>query len=422
TIAILRWVFIFFEMDPKTITSHTGYFGLVRTTLAFCDVSTVAVHQSSFQRIFGACTLYIDTTAASLSHTDISLVLPKKRADHILDFIASESGGEVKYTVDSKKRSQLAFSLLFSSTFSGVIIFAGILFETSRIIDRNIEIALLNTAAGEISKFTSNIPFIIVVSALIMIGGWLLSFFANLMRYWHFSVTRQGSRLYVKSGIWTLRRDVMACKCINFLDITSSLLMKIFKICTINLNCAGYGDRKSEIPTIAPITSQKDLEETIEHLLPGMYGGGVTLRTGRRDIRRFLSIPVGLFALVPIIRFIATRIFPHWISEINVLSFIISVPFVWFIIVKAAATQHTGIGFNDTHCVLEYCSFYRFHRVVVERQNITSVAVLQSWPQKREGYCSIAICTSNEKIKTHLIKHLPLDAAMSILRTNALAV
>ena len=422
TIAILRWVFVFFEMDTKTITSHTGYFGLARTTLAFSDVSTVGMHQSSLQRLFGACTLYIDTTAASLSNTEITLVLSKKRASHILEFIADESTAEIKYTVDSKKRSQLAFSLFFSSSMSGVIIFAGLLFEASRIVDRNIEIRLLNTAAGEISKFTSNIPFIIVIVALVIIGGWVLSFLANLMRYWHFSVTRQGSKLYVKSGIWTLRHDVMACRCINYIDITSSLLMKIFKICTINLNCAGYGDRRAEIPTIAPISNEKEVEGTVEHLLPGMYGGQTTLRTGRKDILRFVGIPVFLLLLVPVLRAVAVGIFPRWVGEINVISLIASVPFVWLIIVKTAAAFHTGIGFNDTHCVMEYCRYYGFHRVVVEREKITSAAIFQSIPQKKTGYCSIAIYTMNEKVKVHMVKQLPLDTAMSILRTNGLAV
>ncbi|MBR6338276.1 MAG: PH domain-containing protein, partial [Ruminococcus sp.] len=186
-------------------------------------------------------------------------MLPKKRAEHILGLITEESTRAARYTVESKKRNQLAFSLFFSSTLSGVIIFAGLLFEASRIVDRKIEVTLLNTAAGEISKYTKSIPFIIVIAALVIIGGWLLSFFANLMRYWHFSVTRQGGRLTVKSGIWTLRHDVMDREHIYYYDITRSLLMKIFRICTLNIYCTGYGKRRSEIPTIAPITTDREV-------------------------------------------------------------------------------------------------------------------------------------------------------------------
>ena len=420
--AVLRWVFIFFEIDDKSMTAHSGYFGLAATRLGFASVTTVSVHQSSFQRIFGACTLYIDTDANSVSRTDIILVLPKKRAEHILGLITDESTPNVKYTVESKKRSQLAFSLFFSSTLSGVVIFAGLLFEASRIVDRKIEVTFLNTAAGEISKYTQQIPFFIVIVALVIIGGWLLSFFANLMRYWHFSVTRHGGRLTVRSGIWTLRHDVMDRERICFYDITRSLLMKIFKICTINVYCTGYGKRRSEIPTIAPITTDKEVDKTLSVLMPRFIRPKSTLTTGKREIRRFVTIPVVIFLFVPILRQTAVFIFPRWVSEINIIAFISSVPCVWLMIVKTVAAFNTGIGFNESCCVLEYCRFYRFHRVVVKRDKITRVAILQTWAQEKSGYCSIEICTENEKHKPHLIKHLPVDAAMSILRTNGLAV
>ncbi|WP_051588967.1 PH domain-containing protein [Ruminococcus sp. NK3A76] len=420
--AVLRWVFIYFEIDEKSMTAHSGYFGLAATRLAFEVVTTVSVHQSSFQRLFGASTLYIDTDAKSVSRADIILVLPKKRAEHILGLITDDSSHGVKYTVESKKRSQLAFSMFFSSTLSGVVIFAGLLFEASRIVDRKIEIIILNTAAGEISKYTQKIPFIIVISALVVIGGWLLSFFANLMRYWHFSVTRQGGRLTVRSGIWTLRHDVMDRDRIYYYDITRSLLMKIFRICTINVYCTGYGKRRSEIPTIAPITTDKEVDKTLSLLMPRFARPKTTLTTGKRELWRFICIPFVVFMFVPVLRQVAVFIFPRWVSEINIISFISSVPCIWLIIVKLAAAFNTGIGFNDKCCVLDYCSFYRFHRVVIKRDKITRVAILQTWAQEKKGYCSVEICTENEKYKKHIIKHLPVDAAMSILRTNGLAV
>lgn len=420
--AFLRWVFIFFEIDDKSITSHTGFFGLAATRVKFENVTTVSSHQGSLQRLFGATTLYIDTNARSVTKTDIQLVLPAKRAEHILRLITDESEQAVKYTFESKKRSLLAFSLFFSSTFSGVIIFAGILFETSRIVDRNIEIRLLNTAAGEISKFTEKIPMIIVYVALVIIGGWLLSFAANLMRYWHFCVTRHGGRLIVRSGIWTLRNDVMFQRDINYYDITRSLFMRVFRMCTVNVSCTGYGKRRSEIPTIAPITTDAEVGRTLKMLIPKVDCPEPTLITGKREITKFIWIPCMVFLCVPVIRQVFVLVFPRWVSEINILSFISSVPCVWLIIVKFFASFKTGIGFNDDCCVLDYCKMYTFHRLVVEKKKITRAAILQTWFQKRAGYCSIQICTENEKHKTHMVKHLPLDAAVSILRTNGLSV
>ena len=420
--AVLRWVFLFFEIDDKSMTSHSGYFGLAATRLSFESVTTVCVHQSSFQRLFGAATLYIDTDAKSVSRTDIALVLPKKRAEHILALISDENTQAVKYTVESKRRSQLAFSLFFSSTLSGVVIFAGLLFEASRIVDRKIEITLLNTAAGEISKYTKQIPRFIVIAALVIIGGWLLSFLANLMRYWHFSVTRHGGRLTVRSGIWTLRHDVMKRDNIYYYDVTRSLLMKLFKVCTINVYCTGYGKSRSEIPTIAPISTDKEVEKTLSILMPRFTRPSAMLTTGKREIWRFICIPVVVFLFVPVLRHIAVFIFPRWVSEVNIIAFISSVPCVWLIIVKLFAAFSTGIGFDENCCVLDYCKLYGFHRVVIRRDKITRVAILQTWAQEKKGYCSIEICTENEKYKRHLVKHLPVDAAMSILRTNGLAV
>ena len=46
--AFLRWVFIYFEIDDKSITSHTGFFGLAATMVKFENVTTVSSHQGYY--------------------------------------------------------------------------------------------------------------------------------------------------------------------------------------------------------------------------------------------------------------------------------------------------------------------------------------------------------------------------------------
>lgn len=414
--AFLRWVFVYYEIEDDGVIAHSGLFGMLTTKVYYNEITTFSCCQGYVQRIFNACTMYIETNAQSVSSADIKLVLRKKSVDDIYKNITMQCEDKTRKTIRPKKIHLLVFSLLFSSTISGVILFSTFLFELYRLVGREIEEALLNRVNGEINKmnsmlfkFTSSIPKIILVLLFITMGGWLLSFLANLMRHWNFKATRCGSQFIVESGVLTKRKHVINRSKINYLDYQKSLLMKLFKICSVTIHCTGYGVRRREISALIPITTKKEARKSLKILEPNVPHTVIELKTGAKDIPRFLLVPVVFSALPPILGLIAKFFLDKWHTEINMITIFALIPFLWKIVVAIVASFNTSVGFKDGFCSLRYCYMYKFHKVIIPKDHISKAVITQTWFQKVSKMCSLKIYTNAEQTKFHILKNLPLN-------------
>lgn len=116
--------------------------------------------------------MYIETNAKAISDTEIKLVLREKSVDEIYEYVTDQCKDKPRMTVKPKRKYLLAFSFLFSSALSGMILFATFMFELYRLVGREIEEKLINRVNGELNKmnsdllkFTSSIPKIILIIA-----------------------------------------------------------------------------------------------------------------------------------------------------------------------------------------------------------------------------------------------------------------
>ena len=422
-IAFFRWIFVFFDVDTDGIIVHSGLFGMFRTKVYYSEITTLSCCRNFILRAFKASTLYIETNAKVVSDIDIKLVLSKKSVDAIFAIVTMQTEGKVRKTIRSKKKHLFIFSLIFSSTLTGVIIFATFLFQLYRIIGNEMEQELLGIVNGEITRvnerylsFMTRVPKTIQIIAFVVIGGWVLSFIANLLRHWDFKATRCGSQIIIESGLVTKRRHVLNRDKINYLDYEKSLLMKLFGICSVTVFCTGYGVRHREISALIPITTQREIRRSLKILVPDVPHSSIEVKTELSDVRRFLYIPVVMSFIPPVAGYVLKFLLPYWAAEINILTVIIMIPFVWKIIVSIAAAFSTSVGFRDGYCTLRYCRLYSFHKIIMPKENISKAVVMQTWPQRMTGRCNLKVYTKSQNKRTHIVKNLPLAATTELCR------
>lgn len=424
----LRWVFIYFEIEEDGIVAHTGYFGVAKTKVCFSEMSSMSLCQGYFFRAVRACSLYIDTDAKSIQESDIKLDLTQKQAFKIYELATARCRNKPKYIFNSRKKSLVVFSLLFSSTLSGCILALTFIYEAYKIVGGDAEAQFIERVNSELDKLTLFIPKYLFAVAAVVAGGWLISFTANLMRHWNFSCTRCADMLIIKSGKGTKSRHVIMRDRINYIDYQQSLLMKIFNICSVSVQCTGYGKRRLEISALIPITTNSQAETSIKMLMPGVPSARYDIRTGSRSIGRFIVLPlvlciapwVGYHALsriIPRLDFVVSA-FPDWQSDLRNLAFIAVVPAVWLLIVKICAAFTTSVGFDSEHCTLCYSRFYRFHRTVVNLDRISRITVTQNPLQQIGGTCNLLIYTNSEKVSRHKIKGLDYRRLTGLLKQN----
>lgn len=420
-LAFFRWFFIYYETESDGIVAHTGLFGMMTTKVYYSEITTMSCCQSYIQRLFNACTLYIETNAKAISSTEIKLVLREKCVNEIYDCVTAQCENKPRLTIKPKKTHLMVFSLLFSSAVSGMIIFGMFMFELYRFVGREIEEMLITTVNGEITKvnsqllkFTSSIPKIIQIIALTIFGGWMLSFIANLMRHWSFRATRCGSQLIINSGVITRRRHVINRDKIHYFDYQKSLLMKLFRICSVTIYCTGYGVRYREISALIPITTVSEVRSSLKILEPRIPHTVIEIKTGTKDIPRFMFMPVIYSFIPPIAGEILKSLFPAWHEEIDILMVIALIPFAWKLIVSIVASYNTSVGFKNGYCTFRYCHFYKFHKIIMPKENISKTVVSQTWMQKVSHTCNLKIYTNSEKTRFHRLKNLPLEKTLDL--------
>lgn len=415
--AFLRWFFITFSFDNHGITTGTGYFGLLKSTIHYSAISSVSCSQGAMYRFFGCYKVCIDTNASNISGHDITLTIRKSDLKKLTDIIKIKNKGNVKYTYTPRKLYLVIFSFIFSSTLSGVVLLSTLVIQATRILGRQVEQKYLNIVNDRIQTFlTINLPPIAIAITSIIIIGWLYSFFVNLLRHWNFSTVRQGGSLITKSGFVTNRESVIMRNRINLIDKRQSFIMRMFNICSVNIDCAGYGKGMRQIPVIIPITTNKEVRNSLKILMPDSSTPHRQLKCSFRNVLGFTVPPLILAVLIPIIGYVSYLFLPRWYMLIRFVTLIVELPAFWLLVVKFASIFTTGIGFDDNYAVLNYCKWYQFHTVTVPIDRISSVSIYQTWFQRISNTCNIKIYTYAEKRRCHKIKNFKLNNAINLLK------
>lgn len=409
--AFLRWFFISFRIEDEYIQTGTGYFGLIKSKIYYKEASSVTCSQGAFLRLFRAYKINIDTNsnARPFSKHNVTLIIKKSEFDKIYGIIKGHGEGLAKFSYQPKKTQLFIFSFLFSSTISGVVLIATLLYQGSRIVGREIEQQFLLDINNQVAQFvTVNLPPITIAIVLVIVVGWLYSFLVNLIRHWDFTAVRQGSNIIIQSGIITRQINIIDINRINFIDTRQSFLMRMFKICSVHINCAGYGKSNEQISVLVPITTNEEMLMSLKVLVPKFPRPTLTLRSRLISILSFLTTPILVVALVPVAAYIISWIFPEWESIIMFMMMMFLIPGFWFIVVKFASIFTTGIGFHDGYATLSYCRFYSFHTVVVPIERISIATTKQTVAQYFNKQCDLKIYTNSEKTSYHKIKNFPL--------------
>lgn len=418
--AFLRWFFITFTINESSITANTGYFGLSKAKIPFDKICSVSCTQGVLYRPFKAYKVYIDTNSGSDFSSDLVLAMKKSDIEKLQKISEKESSTKPVFSYQPRKINLVIFSLLFSSTLSGVILFAALIIQSSRIIGRELEERFFSVLSSYARYLTVRLPRYVVIVAMVVILGWLYSFTLNILRHWKFNITRSDRTLIINSGIITKRFHMLSVDKINYVDIQQSLTMKLFGICSVHIHCSGYGKSRREIAALIPITTLSEVEKTVGLLLPELAPPDTELKPRLKNIMRFLWPPIWLCVGIPAVCAVLMYFFPGWSEIIRFVGIIAEIPSLWLLIVKVASAFTTGIGADYSFAVFSYCKLYKFHTVIVDRSKISKVSLYQTPMQVIAKNCSLKFNTHGESSVTHRIKNFPLSKAEDYLKEKNL--
>ncbi|MBE6837746.1 MAG: hypothetical protein E7509_07150 [Ruminococcus sp.] len=409
--AFFRWFFVTFEIRQDEIYANTGFFGFVKVRIPYSKVCTVSCSQGLIYRAFGAYNVYIDTNSGNSLKSDLKLTVNGFHIVKLKKYSKAETLKKTPFSYSPRKRNMIAFSFLFSSTLSGIILFLTLIIQSSRIVGRELETRFFDTLNSYAQAFAVNLPYYVVIFAMVVFLGWLYSFSINMFRHFNFEVTRTDRHLIISSGAVTRRFHILSLDKINYIDIQQSLLMKVFKICSVHLHCTGYGKSRREIAVLIPVTTVSVVEKTMGLLLPEIKNTDVSLRPRVRNIMRFLWPPIWLCLGIPTAAIIVAYFVTGWSDIIRFVALMLEIPSIWLLIVKASSIFTTGVGINRDYATFSYCRFYKFHKVIVNVKDVSKISIYQTPMQYLAKNASFKINTHGESNTYHTIKNFPLIKA-----------
>ena len=317
----------------------------------------------------------------------------------------------------------LFYSLAFSSSLSGVIYLAALIFNAGRIISENAKENMDNVyrIANDMSENVSekipvSIPPVIIILLLILAGTWLFSFVSNLLRYCGFSIKKSETTLCVRTGLLTKRIFCIDIKKINYIDIRQNFFMKIFHVGSVNINCSGYGASKFEHPVLLPMLTRSKINMLLEQLGTEKQICDNEIRPEKWSFWSYISIPFYLLSLMLTADYITAKLFPDIANIIMFIAIMEVIPMVWFMIVKVLAFFTTGAALKDSYSCIRYSRFFMFHILLVDNDRPVKIQVFQDAIDEKIHRARLDLYFTSEKPKANKIKGLNINDAKIIIR------
>lgn len=417
----LRWLFTWFSFGENDIDLLTGIVVKKQTCIPYNNISAITAEQSFYLRPFKASRLKVDTCAGMFNTSDMSLLIRREDFKKLHKKIPEVHSDSKKTFVFKPKLSTIIFfSFVFSSSLSGAVYLAAIFFQSGRIAADLFENGFkdaLNEITSEVSaKLAIKIPPVAIGISIVIIALWLFSFVSNVLRYTGFSMNSNERTLKVKMGYITRRHYHIVPDKVNYIDLRQNLLMKIFRVSSVNVSCSGYGHQRGELPVLLPILSRKQVEKALDIFSFGSFIKERDIKALKSATITYLWIPLVSGIAVPILTIFSRHIFSSFTQIVTFLGIMFEIPIIWLLVIKVAALFTSGASIENGVCCIRFCKGYAFHTVIAEREKLVKVHMWQTIFQKPLKRVNIAFYFNSETVKRNVLYGVNIDDARKFLK------
>ncbi len=291
--AVLKWRKTTITIEHDAIVWERNTLNKKTLTIGIQNISSINIERNLFERLIGTAKLKLDTASLSTADaTDVEVILKKDVAMYYktyLEMKMSEYGEhvDVKVTDDTSDevvKVQEAAIVNTTANIEGNVTEVTYRYSLKDIwlhslYDISIAsvifgiIVVLGGIFGMIVMFSDGeIRLAELVTALIQIGVFgyttIFSIVGKFFRYYDFSVTRRGNRIYLKYGMLKIREYVVPIEKINCIHIKQSLVSRMFKRYNVSMECVGVGDNENEIAQLTLSLKIDELKERMALILP----------------------------------------------------------------------------------------------------------------------------------------------------------
>lgn len=415
-IGVYAWFVFVFSIDERGITVEQGILLRQKSFFPFARVTAMSVEHPWYFRPFGIAYLTVDTNGGNAKQTDFSVWIHADRAGELLEYYhtlteqaalpSNHSPSSSPKTVGMLKKHILFFSLITSSSLTGVLYLYAILKQTGNFLGEEFSKQLVDRFTWVATFLSFGAPPLLSIVAYTMVISWAISFLFTLLRYLRFSITRTDSMLRIKIGLFSPRRVSIVVKRINFVFLRQSLAARLLGIASVFLHCAGYGKDKKDFSVLIPAGGKTVLSKQLETLLPEFSLAPRSIRPRINDFTRFITVPTMILVGVLVGAFLGFHFTTRFDTIIWIALFVLGIPALLFLLVKIYAFSFSGIGVDDDAVTLYYTKGFQIITSMIPLSKITSMELSQAVYHHTTGACHLSVYTMAEKTQKQTVVNL----------------
>jgi putative membrane protein len=133
---------------------------------------------------------------------------------------------------------------------------------------------------------------IVVAAAIVLAGGYVLSFLAAIVAFAGFKVERDAHVLRIRRGLLARRALSIPLQRVDGVVIVEGLLRGPLGLAALRLETVAHGRERAAGGTLLPLVRRREAEAVIARLIPALdIEPGALQRPPRRALRRFVLLP-----------------------------------------------------------------------------------------------------------------------------------
>lgn len=411
-----KWFKFKYYMDESTFYYTTGIFFQREFAIPLHRISSFTLFKPFWLRPFRVVRLRLDTIARSPTQADLELYLDARQAQSLMDRrrrdpVVREDGSA---QVLPSRWEVLLFSLFTSNSLWGILFVSAFISQAGKLIGQRLS-ALLFSTFEELSRLIlAGMPPVLGGMVLILIGGWLVAFFRNLLQAKGLYAQRTPSTLQMGGGVLVARESSLRLQDISFLDLRQSLFTRLLGLYSVFVSGIGLGKGQEDLPVLSPFSTQRQTLERLRRLAPEFVPASRQLRPNAGAIMKFLWLPLLPCLLLPLATNFAIRLLPSWRMVLEFCGGMLSLPALWFLGVRVLDFCSSGVGYAHGYYTIRYSSRFSLHCVVFSADKLARVELRQSPMQQFGNRCDLLLFTRAEGRQRHRLRNLDLDGCRAL--------
>lgn len=420
-ISFFKWFLSYYYIDNNTFFFVHGILFKKCDCFPKKNIAAVNIYKNPLLILFNASYIQLDTIGGITNSFDCKILVYKENLLDIKDFLSFNSKDEFKHNIPIYKSKfhnilLLAFS---SSNFAfGFLLAYAFLSKTSKLTGEYLTKPFFDTLNEFSQKALFGIPPVISFLGYLFLIGWGVSFVNILFKHGRFLLYKKNNNLHIIRGVLSRYNYVIKEKHINAIRIRQTLFMKILGICSIYVQCAGFGKQKGELSVIAPCIEEYALEDYAKKVFPKISQKNPKLCPDKKTHIRFLFSPV-FFGLISFTFGVIGNNFLSILlnTETTIilwLSFFIIVLCIWWLMIRQLAYKYSGISVDNDEIILNREKTLGIESILIPQKKIQKIIISQSFFQKFNNICNITITTLASGKEKYTVKNLDFEKSKNL--------